>query len=250
MVSPLINLGHAIGNGFDWLGDKLGDVWSVISDFSSNVGSWISALSSDLASWFADLGSNLGTWFKNVGSNIASFSSSVGKWFLELGSDIGAFFSTLFSNIADFSKSVGTWFGDLFKKLGSWFLDVINIIGDVLAYINPFSDKFLLKIAFIPKDGFIDKKVGDLKDTVEDRFAFINQINDAFKSVTSAIESHQWQGIKATVPIINKEVTVISPTFVNFAANKLKAWIGGLIVVILLGYLFKRGSRIIGAGKG
>ncbi|MFT8323694.1 MAG: hypothetical protein ABF649_22930, partial [Bacillus sp. (in: firmicutes)] len=96
---------------------------------------------------------------------------------------------------------------------------------------------------------YFENKLTDLKYSIEGRFAFFYQLKDAFGAVTNAISSPKWDGIKATVPFINKELTVVSPDFVNAAAPKIKAFIGGFIVLFLFGYIFRRASVLLGVGK-
>lgn len=194
----------------------MGDVWQSVKDLGSTIGGF-----------FSDLGTDLGEWFLDVGG-----------WFVDLGKDIGGFFS-------DLGESIGGWFKDVFK----WFGDLFDSMGEMLSYINPFSDKFFLKIAFVPADGFMMDRLEGSKQVLNERFFFLEQISDSMDAVLTRISEPTWQGFKAEIPLINKEVTVISPVMVNEASGKIKAWVSGIIIVVMIMYLIKSGGKVIGAGK-
>ena len=56
---------------------------------------------------------------------------SIGNFFSNLGENIGGFFTNLWTNISDFFKDLP-----------------VNLL-NILSYINPWSDNFFLKIAFV-----------------------------------------------------------------------------------------------------
>jgi hypothetical protein len=151
----------------------------------------------------------------------------------------------MLSAIGNWFADVGTWFVDL----ANWSNTIFNRIGTVANYLNPVHKDFFLWVALIPSEGYFEAKTQLLYDTLDGRFAFIGQINDAMKEVTKAISSGKWPGVKATIPIIEREMVIVDPIFVNSASAKLKAWIGGLIVMILFGYLVRKGSKLLGEGR-
>lgn len=228
LVSPLEGIGNAIGVGFDFVKTNFVNVINKIGTLSSDVGKWLADVSKDTLKIGIDIVGKLG----NLGSQIGGF-------FDALGSSIGNWFDSLVGGVTNLASDIGDWFADLFKSLGS-----------IVAFLNPFDDKFIFKVAFVPSDGFVQNKLTSLKTGLDTRFAFVGQTRDAFNAIRSTVTDSSWQGLKATIPLINKELTIISPVMINEAAGKMKAWIGGFISVLMAIYIVKRGSRVIGAGKG
>lgn len=194
----------------DWLLEGLSDLWTAISDGFSNLSGWLADLGSDIGGWLSDLGSALSKSIKDMWDGLTK-------------------------NLIDLWDSIK---------------DIFNSLKEMLSYINPFSDKFILKVAFIPEDGYFDEKVKDLKADVMARFAFFNQIDDALDSVTQAISTQQFKGWEVKIPYTGKTLNIIDTQFINAFAPKMRYFTGGFFVIITLIYLTKRGGRVIGAGKG
>lgn len=224
----------------------MNDVWNAIKSGFSALGNEIIDLASNMGGWFADVG----TWFGDLADDLGEWFGDIGTWLVELGGTIGGFFADIGKDIGGWFGSVFEWFGDIFDGLGGWFGDLFEDIGEVISYINPFSKNFLLYIAFVPDDGFMSGRLADTRHVLNDRFFFLTQMSDAMDSVLTRISEPTWKGFKAEIPLIKKEVTVISPVMVNEASGKIKAWVSGIIIVIMVLYLIKQGGRVIGAGKG
>lgn len=229
---------NATVSGLATVGDYLLDLGSSIGGFFSELGSDLGGWFGDVGRWFVDLGADLGEWFGDVGSWFAELGKDIGGWLLDLGSSIGGFFGTLGDSLGGWFKSVFKWFGDLFDSMA-----------EMLSYINPFSEKFFLYIAFVPEDGFMMERLEGSKQVLNDRFFFLEQITDSLDAVLERVSEPTWKGLKAEIPLINKEVTVVSPVMVNEASGKIKAWVSGIIIVVMIMYLIKSGGKVIGAGK-
>lgn len=192
------------------LGEGLSDLWTATSNGFNNLSGWLSDLGSDIGSWLSDLGDSIGKGIKDMWDGLSK-------------------------NLNDLWESIK---------------DIFNSVKSILNYINPFSDKFILKVAFIPEDGYFDKKVNDLKADVSARFAFFKQVDDALGAVTQAISTQQFKGWEVKVPYTGKTLNIIDTQFINAFAPKFRYFTGGFFVIITLIYLIKRGGRVIGAGKG
>lgn len=200
----------SIKDMWDGLAQGLSDLWSAISDGFENLSKWLSDLGSDIGDWLADLGTKFAKSIKDMWDGLAK-------------------------NLTDLWDSIK---------------DIFETLMDIFDFINPFSDKFFLKIAFIPEEGYFSEKTSDLKADLESRFAFMGQIKDAFGAVTQAVTTQQFKGWQVKVPYTGKTLNIIDTTFINAFAPKLRYFTGGFFVIITLIYLIKRGGRVVGAGKG
>lgn len=115
-------------------------------------------------------------------------------------------------------------------------------------YLNPVSENFFLKLAFIPSEGFLQAQVTELKIVLESKFPLINQVRDTINAVTNnSYGSSTWGGITADFSHYGAgTVTVVSPEFVNFVAPKIKFWMAGFIIFITLLATWRRASQILG----
>lgn len=65
---------------------------------------------------------------------------------------------------------------DLGRDIGDWFSGVVASIDNIVSYLNPFSDTFFLKLAFVPSEGFFESFVSDIKQAYDEKFAFTHQV--------------------------------------------------------------------------
>lgn len=77
-------------------------------------------------------------------------------------------------------------------------LDTINTILD---YLNPYSENFFLKIAFVPSDGFVAEKFESLKSTLLSKIPLLQQIADLFETIKATQFGTKPQAITVTMPI-------------------------------------------------
>lgn len=243
--------------------DEVTKLANNIGGWFSNVGNWLVDLGKNIGNYLIDLGKDIGKDLVSLGTKIGGFFSDLGKGIVKLGETIGGFFKPVVEWLGDLFDGLGKWFGSVFDwlgnildSLGEWFADlfkgiadIFKSIGEMLDYINPFSKKFFLYLAIVPDEGYFQKTSDNLKAVASERFNFFYQAKDAFGAVREAVTSPEWQGFKAKIPLINKEVTVISPVFVVASAGKMKAWIGGIIVLVMSIYVFRRTATVIGAGR-
>lgn len=129
-----------------------------------------------IGNFFSNLISSLGSWFSDVISGIVNLGSSIGQWFTNLINSIGQWFANVINGISDFANSVANWFGQVFAT-----------IGEILEHLNPFSEKFFLRIALIPSDGYFERFANDIKQSFDGKFAFISEIGDVLKSLFSGV---------------------------------------------------------------
>jgi len=127
-----------------------------------------------VGNFFGNLISSLGQWFSDVLSGIGTLASNIGQWF-----------SNLINSIGDWLGSVINGISELISSVGNWFAQVFGVIGEILDHLNPFSDKFFLKIAFIPSDGYFERFANEIKQSFDGKFAFISEIGDVLKSLFS-----------------------------------------------------------------
>lgn len=189
----------------------------------------------------------------SVGSALNGVGSSIGGWFSDLGNNIGGFFNNLWSNISGGFKSVTDWFGTLSNNIGGWFQTVFSDLGSVLDYLNPWSDKFILKVAFVPSQDFMDSYKSDFNSALTEKFAFFYELSDSLQAMITAAQSNidSWQGVSISLPQYGVgTIHVIDPQFANLAIPKIKFWIGGLMYFLTGMWIIRKVSNVLGAGKG
>lgn len=125
-------------------------------------------------------------------------------------------------------------------------------LNSFLDYFDVTGDKFFLKVAFVPSDGYFEEYTTGIKVAANDKFPVFEQLATTFKSVSNqvGVDKKTWEGIKVNV---NKfgvgTITVIDPTYINAATPKLKFWIGGLMYFFIIMYCIRKISVLIGAGR-
>jgi hypothetical protein len=117
------------------------------------------------------------------------------------------------------------------------------------------SNSFILRLAFIPYEGYFQSKIEELFDKAEDSVGLFSQLRDAFGAIADAVhDQNEWEGIKVQMSSYGVgglgQVTIVDPSFINYASYKLKYWISGFIWFMLLLWLIKRIAGFWGRGEG
>jgi hypothetical protein len=123
----------------------------------------------------------------------------------------------------------------------------------IVDYLNPMSDSFILKIAFIPEEGYFQGKIEELALKAEDSVGLFSQLRDTFSAIVDAVsDQDEWEGIKVQMSSYGVggigEVTIVDPSFINYASYKVKYWVSGFIWFMLLLWLIKRVAGFWGRG--
>lgn len=88
----------------------------------------------------------------------------------------------IFADILDFLKYLNpATTGSPFSKL----LDISNGITNILSYLNPSSDNFFLKLAFVPSD----ERINAISNTVKSKFQFIDSIKTGIDALDQTINN-------------------------------------------------------------
>ncbi len=133
---------------------------------------------------------------------------------------------------------------------------VLNFLGSILDYINPFSEKFFLKVLiewignffiglrdlfislFVPEDNYFTNKIDDIKYKISQKLPYQDYMN-MFETVKQ-VES----GEDISISLDNYKVGNMNlnmPKFINFSfitkyKNTWYAWVRGFIFVFLIIY--------------
>lgn len=67
------------------------------------------------------------------------------------------------------------------------FNSFVNVIGEVINYMNPWHENFFLKVAFIPSEGYLEAYVTDIKEMFDGKFTFISEIRDFLGNLFGAV---------------------------------------------------------------
>lgn len=142
--------------------------------------------------------------------------------------------------ITSIGDYVANGFSNVMSKIQTGFTDVLK-------YLNPLSEQFFLKLAFIPSEGFVESKVNDLRLNVSSHFSFVDQIRDTVNSVVNgSYNAETWLGIKYSNPMIG-EVVIVSPIAVNEWGYKIRYWIAGFLYFLTLVCTVKRLAEVLGS---
>lgn len=132
--------------------------------------------------------------------------------------------------------------------------EIYNGIVSLIDYLNPFSENFILKVAFIPEEGYFQRKIDELRIKAEESVGLLGQLKDTFNAVAEAVtDEDEWEGVKVDMFSYGVgavgEVTIVDPSFINYAGPKIKFWISGLIWFMLLLWLIRRIAGFWGRGE-
>lgn len=158
----------------------------------------------------------------------------------------------------NFIKECLTTIGDLLSYINPFsenfiLKDVISGIGNILSYLNPFSDNFFglkivellsdsLKYLFVPENN----PFSGLSDKFNEKFAFVSQVKDLANSLLGDID-YGYDNIPSfNINYNGTEVSIIDFTpFLQY-----RTWLHGIILAIawfvFIDRLFKRLPGIIG----
>jgi hypothetical protein len=113
-------------------------------------------------------------------------------------------FASLWSSITERLENVkNSIIGGLvepFTAIGDGFASIGNAIGNLFRYFNPYDEHFFLKVALIPREGYFEEKVTDIKDTFLEKFLPIVTVFDAFKSIKNYENSTVPPSFTVTMP--------------------------------------------------
>lgn len=73
------------------------------------------------------------------------------------------------------------------NELGEGFNSFVNVIGEIINYVNPWHEEFFLRVAFIPSEGFLETYVTDIKEIFDGKFTFISEIRDFLGNIFGAV---------------------------------------------------------------
>ena len=196
------------------------------NNFISGVGDFFTNLIDSLGSWFE----GIGEFFSNLIDSLGSWFDSIGQWFADLGNDIGNWFQGVSDKITQFAENFS------------------NAMSTFMSYLDPTSDNFFLKLAFIPQEGFISGKFNELKVVIDDRLPIIGTLTELFNSIT------QVQSIESTKPKFEMElpgkwggqkVEVINFDVIDPYIPYVKTFIRFMIWIPFLIKIYKRLPQII-----
>lgn len=208
--------------GLGLLATPINNLAEGFNNFISGIGDFFTNLIESLGDWFEDtilkmqeLGENVGDWFEGVADSIAQFSDDVGDWFTNLAIDIYNWFVEIGEKIEDLAYSIGDWFEELGSNLSDFFDGLFQTLDRFTDYIDPLSDDFILKKAFIPSEEFIEMNNERMANYGREKFGFIDEFKGVVESLKDNINDHsnapefnmtlpsRWGG--GTVSIINFE---------------------------------------------
>lgn len=127
-----------------------------------------------------------------------------------------------------------------------------NATLDALSFINPLSENFFLWVAFVPSDNFLSEYGAKYQTLAQEKFGVVYQLRDtlnAFQTAVSAEHNNEFQITADLSKYGIGEVEVINGQAIKAYGDKLKFWIGGLMMFLTGAWLFRKMTGLIGEGK-
>lgn len=184
-------------------------------------------------------------WLSDVGTKIRQLD-------LNITETIKNKITSVTEKITESAKNTLDKIKSLDDNIGKFFKDLLENVGELLDYINPFSENFFLYLAFIPDDEYWDDYSQNFGNLIKNKLGFFYQMVDTLKAFTYAVESNTgtFQGFKMDLSHygIGQQTIVNGQAIAEYGA-KLKFWIGGLMYFFTAMWLVKKISVVIGAGR-
>lgn len=156
-------------------------------------------------------------------------------------------------------ENISTFFTDLTSDLTEWWtgLDddfdaLLENIGSMLDWFNPTSDKFFLRVAFVPDKEFMADYTSDFEGLLKTKLGFFFQIKDTMTAMATAVKSEvsTWQGIQIDLSKWGAgKVDIVSGYAIQQYGEKMRFWIGGLMIFLTGAWLVRKGSKLLGEGR-
>jgi len=128
-----------------------------------------------------------------------------------------------------------------------------NNLSLVISYLNPLSENFFLKLAFLPSQEYLSNYATQYRELFDSKFTVLSQIDDSISAFNQAIESAssgEWQGIKIDLTRYGAgELSIVSSEAINYYSQKIKFWLSAFMYFITALFVVKRVSTVLGAGR-
>lgn len=159
-------------------------------------------LVTNLSDFFTNLISSLSQWFSDVLNNILNIGTIIRQSFTNLFDNVSQWITNIINNILDLKDNIINLFNQIFEKLR----EIIN-------YLNPLHEKFFLKLAFIPSEGYFEDFINDIKTVINNKFSFISEIENFLNTIFNVVIDNNPSPPDFTINLPrkwgNKEVRII-----------------------------------------
>ena len=129
--------------------------------------------------------------------------------------------------------------------ISGFFTAIQKTIDKMLDYLNPTSDNFFLKTAFIPEDGWFSSQITSLHDTALLKFGWVSDLRSMLSSITMN-DTDGIENIHAVIPIINRDVTVVDFTYINQHASFIRGLCSAFIYFLMIIYILRNAPSVWG----
>lgn len=147
------------------------------------------------------IGNFFGSFFENLWKTCQDLGNYIGNFFKDLGSSIGKSVESMWINIKDF-------FGDLPTHISNIWTSFLEL----LQYLNPFSDKFFLKLAFVmteEQEAVLENNKNEIQEKLDTKFPIVtnfkNDLQNAIDKQNNFRTSLQ-KGIETNSNPLNIEI--------------------------------------------
>lgn len=124
---------------------------------------------------------------------------------------------------------------------------VIDPLTKIVSYLNPLSENFILKIAFIPEEGFIQDNFQILRQQLNDKLGIGNFVQESIDIMKDMAEQEEWEGFSIIVPITGQEIQVVNPDPINTFSPYFKGFISAFLYLFTGIMLIKKLPTVLSA---
>lgn len=216
----LDSIGNLFQEGLGLLAEPINALGEGFNNFIEGVGDFFGNLIDSLGTWFE----NLGQWFDNLVYNLE-------QWFTNLRNNIVSWFEVVSNDITQFAEN--------FK----------NTMTNIISYLDPTSDRFFLKLAFIPSDGFISEKFNEVKAEFDNKLPIVGSLTELFNTITQEQSIQSTTKPKFEIELQDKwggqKVEVINFAIIDPYIPYVKTFIRMMIWIPFLMKIYRRLPKII-----
>lgn len=148
--------------------------------------------------------------------------------------------------------SIGAFFTPITDKLTNIFTSVTDFFTSMVSWIDPLSDKFFLKVAFVPDEVFMTAWYGKIDSLMNGKFSSLTQFKTSLEGFRDTLNSSVPNFSPIKIDLTNYGVgslSIIDSSALVEYGEKLRFWLGGFIVLLTGAFLVRKLSGVLGEGK-
>ena len=230
-ISALIGgVWSVLVGGFNGISAWFGDLWTLINVGLTNLGDWVGDILSSITAYFPSLIQNLVLGFESLLNGLSSIWQSVVNGF----DSIATYLNHLLDKVRIGFAEIALAIAGVISALSTLFAEVVSYLVDITNYLNPLSNDFILKLAFVPPEGVFENDFTDMK------VAFMNKIPHFPDMPQFFDRSISWKVSIGGSVLPSVTFNVIDNFVLASYRDTIKNWIGAILLFMTGLWLFRK----------